>query len=90
MTKRSKEGGGSVVYTNNLGRSTVKLQVLQTLKDEGKLEDLAQAWVSGVETVPAPQEDEAVVFVAFFDAGLRFPYVELVAKVLRLYRVELA
>lgn len=41
------------------------------------------------ETTPTPRVDEVVVFVAFFDVGLQFPYVELVARVLRLYRVEL-
>lgn len=38
----------------------------------------------------APQDDKAVVFVAYFNAGLHFPCVDLVADVLRLYRVELA
>lgn len=88
MTKWSKDGGSIVVYIDNLGCSTVTLWVLQKLRDEGKLEDLAQARVPRAETVPAPLEDEAVVFVAFFDAGLRFP-LELVARVLRLYQMEL-
>lgn len=30
-----------------------------------------------------------VVFIAYFDTGLRFPCVHLVADALRLYRVEL-
>ena len=64
--------------------------VLQTLVDEGKLENLAKVRVPGAETVPAPRADEAVVFVAFFDAGLRIPCVELVSEVLQLYGLELA
>lgn len=58
--------------------------------DKRKLESLAKAWVPGAETVLAPQPDEVVVIVAIFDAGLRISCVELVARVLLLYKVELA
>lgn len=54
-------------------------QVLWALVDEGKLESLNRAWVPRAETVSMPRADEAVVFVAFFDAGLRFLCVSLVA-----------
>lgn len=90
MTKRSKEGGDSVVYTSDLGRSTVTEWVLRALVDKGELESLAKVRVPGAETVPVPWADEAMVFVAFFDACLRIPCVELVARVLQLYQVELA
>ena len=75
MTKRGKEVVGEMHYTSDLGRSTVTPLVLQTLVDEGKLESLDKVRAPGRETVPAPRADEAVVFVAFFDAGLRLPCV---------------
>lgn len=59
MTKRSKEGGDSVVYTSDLGRSTVTEWVLRALVDKGELESLAKVRVPGAETVPAPWADEA-------------------------------
>ena len=90
MARRSKDGSGEVVYTSVLGRSTATELVLQTLFDEGKLESLANVRAPGAETTPAPRADEAVVFVAFFDAGLRIPCVKLVSEVLQLYGVELA
>ena len=90
MTKRSKEGAAEASYTSDLGRSTVTGLVLQTLVDEGKLESLAKVRAPGAEMVPAPRDDEAVVFVAFFDAGLRLPCVPLVSAVLQLFGVELA
>lgn len=64
--------------------------VLWTLVDEGKLESLEKVRSPGTETVPAPWPDEMVVFVAYFDAGLRIPCIELISSVLQLYGVELA
>lgn len=77
-------------YTSDLGRSTAAALVLWTLVDEGKLESLEKVRAPEQETVPAPRPDEAVVFVAFLDAGLRLLCVGLVSEVLQLYRVELA
>ena len=64
--------------------------VLGTLIDEGKLESLEKVCAPGTETTPTPRRDEVVVFIAFFNAGLRLPCVALVKDVLRLYGVELA
>ena len=64
--------------------------VLDSLVDEGKLEDRSKVRCAGSEVVPAPQDDEAVIFSAFLDTGLRIPCVGLVSEVLRLYGVELA
>lgn len=38
--------------------------------------------------LPGPRSDEAIMFMAFFDAGLRLLSVELLAWVLRLYGVD--
>ena len=90
MAKRAKENAGEAVYTSELGRSAVTDLVFGTLVDEGKLESLEKVRAPGKETIPAPRQDEAVVFIAFFDAGLRLPCVALTLEVLRLYGVELA
>lgn len=78
------------MYTSDIGRSTVTDLILRTLMDEGKLESLEKVRAPGAEIVPTPRSDEAVVFVTFFNAGLRFPCVDLVSVVLQLYGVELA
>lgn len=65
MTKRGKEGVGEVIYTSDLGRSTVTESVLRTLVDEGKLDSLAKVRAPESETVPTPWSDEAVIFIAF-------------------------
>nr|CCI55448.1 PH01B001E05.4 [Phyllostachys edulis] len=90
MTKQSNEGGGESLYTSDLGRSNMMDLVLQTLVDEGKLESLAKVRAPRSETMPVPRSDEVVVFVAFLDAGLPIPCIELVFVVLWLYRVESA
>lgn len=56
--------------------------VLRTLVDEGKVESLKKVRAPGTETVPSPCPDEAIVFMSFVDAGLRFPCVDLVSVVL--------
>ena len=88
MAKRGRDA--DVAYTSDLGRSTVTSLVLDSLVDEGKLDDRTMVRAPGSETVPAPRDDEAVIFCAFLDAGLRIPCVDLVSTVLRLYGVELA
>lgn len=90
MMKWNKDGGGAVVHIDELGHSTVTSHVLQALKDEGKLGDVADVRAPGTKTVPAPQEDETIVSVAFFGTDFCFPCVGLVAQVLQLYGVDLA
>lgn len=76
-------------YTSELGRSMVTKRTLLTLVEE-KLSSLYVMRAPRAETTPALRVDEAMVFVTFFDAGLRIPTVDLVAGVMRLYGVELA
>lgn len=93
MMKRSKangDEGGEASHTNDLGRSTVTEWMLCTLKEEGKVASLNVVHVPRSETMLKPRANEAIIFVAFFDMGLRLPSIEWVACVLRLYRVELA
>lgn len=69
-------------YTSDLGKSIVTQLVLRTLIDEGKLKSLSKVRAPGHETVLAPRLDEAVMFMAFFDVGLRLFCVELVSEVM--------
>lgn len=90
MTRRSRDASVDTVYTSELGKSTVTSLVLDSLVSEGKLRDRSMVRAPGSETVPAPRDDEAIIFSAFLDAGLRIPCVDLVSEVQRLYGVELA
>ena len=90
MTRRSKDASADTAYTSDLGRSTVTSLVLDSLVSEGKLGDRSKVRAPGSETIPAPRDDEAILFIAFLDAGLQIPCDALVYEVLRLYNVELA
>lgn len=87
--KSTREAGDEVAYTSELGRSLVTDRILRTFVEEGKVSSLAIVRAPGTETVLELLEDEAVVFVAFFDAGLWILSIGLVAGVLYLYSVEL-
>jgi hypothetical protein len=41
------------------------------------------------ETIPAPKDDEVVVFKSFFRAGLRFPHNEMIGEVLNFFEIYL-
>ena len=90
MMKRVKDGGGAAVYTDELGRSLVTPSALRVLHGEGRIARLEDVRAPGSEVVPKPEEDEAVIFVAFLDAGLRLPCASFVTEVLPLYGVSLA
>ena len=90
MSKRGKDGGGSVTYTDELGRSSVTGAILRALHTEGKLRSLDDVRAPGTEVVPSPREDETILFVAFLDAGLRLPCVAAVGNILQLYGVDVA
>jgi hypothetical protein len=40
---------------------------------------------NGGRTVPAPEENEVVIYRSFFKAGLRFPLSSFVVEVLKIY-----
>lgn len=89
-TKVGGEVGGEAIFTNELSWSLVTEWILHTLVVEGKIASLDVVWANGLEVAPDTWENEAVVFVAFFDAGLCLLCVELVSGVLQLYGMELA
>jgi hypothetical protein len=45
--------------------------------------------VGGDNKVPAPEEDEVVIYRSFFKAGLRFPLSRFVVEVLKIYQIYL-
>jgi hypothetical protein len=45
--------------------------------------------VGGDNNVPAPEEDEVVIYRSFFKAGLRFPLSRFVVEVLKIYQIYL-
>ena len=74
-----------------LGKSRVTEEALQRLVREGMIEERDGARLPRrSETEPKPRALEAIVFVAFFDAGLRMHSVLFVGEVLRAYKLELA
>jgi hypothetical protein len=42
---------------------------------------------SGDNNVPAPEENEVVIYRSFFKAGLRFPLSKFVVEVLKTYQI---
>jgi hypothetical protein len=47
------------------------------------------ATAGGDNNVPAPEENEAVIYRSFFKAGLRFPLSKFVVEVLKTYQIFL-
>ena len=72
MARRGRDANADVAYTSDLGRSTMTSLVLDSLVDEGKLEDRSMVRPPGFETVPAPRDDEAIIFVRFSTQAFGF------------------
>jgi hypothetical protein len=51
--------------------------------------DMSIVRVGGHNNVPAPEENEVVIFRSFFKAGLRFPLSKFVVEVLKTYQIFL-
>jgi hypothetical protein len=51
--------------------------------------DMSIVRVSGDNIVPAPEENEVVIYRSFFKAGLRFPLSKFVVEVLKTYQIFL-
>ena len=86
----AKEHAGGLC-SRVLGRSRVSEGTLQRLAREGKIPGCDGARLPHrEETEPQPGAMEAIVFVAFFDAGLRIPCALFVGEVLRAYGLEIA
>ena len=72
-----------------IGQSKVDGKVLAGLVREGLISDVSKVRLPGKQEIPEPADDEAIVFVHYFRAGLRLPCDEMVIKVLKLFEVYL-
>jgi hypothetical protein len=51
--------------------------------------DMSIVRAGGDNNVPAPEEDEVIIYQSFFKAGLRFPLSKFVVEVLKIYQIFL-
>ena len=72
-----------------IGKSKVDDEVLVGLVKEGLISDISMVRLPGNQETLEPSEDEAVVFVDYFRAGLHLPCDDMVDKVLKLFKVYL-
>jgi hypothetical protein len=67
------------------GKSTIKQSHLDNMRGR-YFRDMSIVRVGGDNNVPAPEEDEVVIYRSFFKVGLRFPLSRFVVEVLKIYQ----
>jgi hypothetical protein len=70
------------------GKSTIKQSHLDNMRGR-YFRDMSIVRVGGDNIVPAPEEDEVVIYRSFFKAGLRFHLSKFVVEVLKIYQIFL-
>jgi hypothetical protein len=70
------------------GKSTIKQSHLDNMRGR-YFHDMSIVRVGGDNIVPAPEENEVVIYRSFFKAGLRFPFSKFVVEVLKIYILDL-
>lgn len=70
------------------GKSTIKQSHLENMRGR-YFQGISIVRVGGDNNVPAPEENEVVIFRSFFKAGLRFPLSKFVVEVLKTYQIFL-
>jgi hypothetical protein len=70
------------------GKSTIKQSHLENMRGR-YFRDMSIVRAGGVNNVPAPEENEVVIYQSFFKAGLRFPLSKFVVEVLKTYQIFL-
>jgi hypothetical protein len=70
------------------GKSSIKQSHLENMRGR-YFRDMSIVRAGGDNNVPAPVENEVVIFRSFFKAGLRFPLSKFVVEVLKIYQVFL-
>jgi hypothetical protein len=70
------------------GKSTIKQSHLDNMRGR-YFRDMYIVRADIDRTVPAPEENEVVIFRSFFKAGLRFPLSRFVIEVLKTYQIFL-
>jgi hypothetical protein len=71
-----------------LGKSTIKQSHLENMRGR-YFRDMSIVRAGGDNNVPAPEENEVVIYRSFFKAGLRFPLSKFVVEVLKIYQIFL-
>jgi hypothetical protein len=66
------------------GKSTIKQSHLDNMRGR-YFHDMSIVRAGGDNIVPAPEENEVVIYRSFFKAGLRFPLSKFVVEVLKIY-----
>lgn len=70
------------------GKSTIKQSHLDNMRGR-YFRDMSIMRVGRDNIVPAPEENEVVIYRSFFKAGLRFPLRKFVVEVLKIYQIFL-
>jgi hypothetical protein len=70
------------------GKSTIKQSHLDNMRGR-YFRDMSIVRVGGDSIVPAPEENEVVIYRSFFKAGLWFPLSKFVVEVLKIYQIFL-
>jgi hypothetical protein len=69
-------------------KSTIKQNHLESMRGR-YFRDMSIMRAGGDNNVPAPEENEVVIFRSYFKAGLRFPLSKFVVEVLKTYQIFL-
>jgi hypothetical protein len=70
------------------GKSTIKQSHLDNMRRR-YFHDMSIVRVGGDNIVPAPEENEVVIYRSFFKPGLRFPLSKFVVEVMKIYHIFL-
>jgi hypothetical protein len=70
------------------GKSTIKQSHLDNMRGR-YFRDMSIVRAGGDNNVPAPEENEVVIYQSFFKAGLRFPLSRFFVEVLKIYQIYL-
>jgi hypothetical protein len=68
------------------GKSTIKQSHLENMRGR-YFQDMSIVRAGGDNNVPAPEDNEVVIFRSFFKAGLRFPLSRFVVEVLKTFQI---
>jgi hypothetical protein len=69
-------------------KSTIKQSHLENMRGR-YFRDMSIVRAGGDNNIPAPEENEVVIYRSFFKAGLRFPLSKFVVEVLKIYQIFL-
>jgi hypothetical protein len=69
-------------------KSTIKQSHLENMRGR-YFRDISIVRASRDNNVPAPEENEVVIYQSFFKAGLRFPLSKFVVEVLKMFQIFL-